>query len=415
VAKDLRARPARLVVATLTIAAAVLIHACGGERGQQPAPRARTVDVAAIAERDLVAAVLDECHKPLRGTMGSVAAKVKRAGGTEVQLFAILPDKLRVQADDGSYLLTGDMVFRLGDGVSHEAAPEATARVRQLRTLLDAAAFGPLYRATGCRRSGPNEFELTQPDGSVCKLHLRDHSLLPESLASPAGEVRVVDYLRTPTTWIAKQLELDGLGRCEVQFNFGKIDWDPGFFASPTAAKSDSGGKSDSKSLMRITPGAVPENRSPVPVLDEAKATRWVCIADPGNWAARVAAYRPVHSELERQRQQIAGFPIFWREEDKPWIAAPFRQRPNGPALQAPKDWQLREVPAGRVLQVWPPAESLEEKLASGERLLREALQTQRLSPAGPILTQYYLHLEEGEPPPEKLATAVVRMAVAVR
>ena len=162
-------------------------------------------------------------------------------------------------------------------------------------------------------------------------------------------------------------------------------------------------------------PGAVPETRSPVPVSSETKATRWVCLADPGSWAARVAAYRPVHAELERQRQLIAGFPIFWQEDGKAWMAAPFRQRANGEALQAPKDWQLREVPAGRCLEVWPPADSLEQKLAAGEQLLREALQVQRLSPAGPILTQFYLHLQEGEPPPEKLASPVVRMAVAVR
>lgn len=415
-AKGLRTRSAGVGLATLTVAAAVLIHACGAEGAQQPAPRARTVDVAAIAERDLVAAVLDECHRPLRGKIDSISAKVRPAEGMEVQLFAILPDKLRVQEANGSYLLTGDTVFRLGNAEARQPAPEAAARVRLLRTLLDAATFGPLHRATSCRRTGPHEFELTQPDGSLCKLRLRDHSLLPDSFASAAGEVRIVEYLRTPTTWIAKQLEIDGLGRCGVFLDDRDIDWAPDFFAPPAAAKGESGAKSERGERTRMpVPGPVPESRSEVPVEGDAKATRWVCIADPGNWAARAAAYRPVHAELERQKQLIAGFPIFWQEEGKAWIAAPFRQRPNGPAFQAPKDWQLREVPAGRCLEVWPPGISLDEKRAAGERMLRQALEAKRLSAAGPILTQPYLHLQEGEPEPEKLASPVVRMAVAVR
>jgi hypothetical protein len=349
----------------------------------------------------------------LRGKLDSIAAKVRPAGGTEIRLFAMLPDKLRVLEADASHLLTGGTVFRLGDAAAKEAAPEAATRVRLLCTLLDAATFGPLHRATSCRRKGPNEFELTQPDGSLCKLRLRDHSLLPDSFASPAGEVRIVDYLRTPTTWIAKHLELDGIGRCDVFLDFGSIDWAPDFFAPPTAAKSEGGVKGERHRMP--SPGAVPESRSEIPVEGELKATRWVCIADPGNWAARVAAYQPVHAELERQNQLIAGFPIFWQEESKAWLAVPFRQRANGPALEAPKNWQLRELPAGPCLEVWPPGQSLEERVAAGERLLREALQTQRRPVAGPILTQYYLHLEDGEPSPEKLACPVVRMAVAVR
>ena len=421
-AKDLRTRSAGVGLATLIVVAAAgvaaiaLTHGCGAKGAQQPAPRARTVDVAAIAECDLVNAVLDECHKPLRGTMDSIAASVRPAGGTEVQLYAILPDQLRVLAADGCYLLTGGTVFRLEGAEAKEAAPEAAARVRLLRTVLDAATFGPLHRATGCRRTGPHEFELAQADGSSCKLRLRDHSLLPDSFASATGKVRIVEYLRTPVTWIAKQLELDGLGRCDVVLRLGDVDWAPDFFAPPAATKGESAvkGERGQRNVMPV-PGAVPESRSEIPVEGELKATRWVCIADPGNWAARVAAYQPVHAELERQKQLIAGFPIFWQEESKAWLAVPFRQRANGPALEAPKNWQLREVPAGPCLQVWPPGQSLEEKVAAGERLLREALQTQRRPVAGPILTQYYLHLEDGEPSPEKLACPVVRMAVAVR
>ncbi|HEX6811201.1 MAG TPA: hypothetical protein VF384_06240 [Planctomycetota bacterium] len=404
-AKDLRTQPIRRGIAALTVAAASLLHACGGGGAQSAAASARAVDLAAIAERDLVAAVIDECHAPLRGHMDRVAAKLRCEGGAEVRLFAMLPDKLRVQGPDGNYLLLGDSVSRLGNNSATEATAAETARVRRFRTLLDAAAFGPLHRATGCRRLGPNEFELGQAAGPPYRLRLRERSLLPELLAGAPGEVRIVDYLRTPSTWIAKRLELEGLGACEVDFVFGDIDWANDFFAPPT------GQKDESKQRMRIAA----EARSPVPVLVEVKATRWVCIADPENWAARAAAYRPVHAELEKQKQLIAGFPIFWQQDGKAWIAAPFRQRSGQAALQAPQDWQIREVPAGRWLEVWPPSGSLDEKLATGERQLREAMQAQRLSAAGPILGQPYLRLEEGEPSSEKLAAPVVRVAVAVQ
>ena len=415
-AKGLRTQPAGVVYATLTVAGLALICSCGAEGAQQPqpAPRPRTVDLAAIAEGDLVAAVLDECHRPLRGTMDSIVAQVRPAGGAAVQLFAILPDKLRVLEADGSFLLAGDSVFRLGDAEAKQATPEAATRVRLLRTLLDAATFGPLHRATGCRRTGPGEFELEQKDGSRCKLRLRDNSLLPDSFASSAGVVRVVEYLRTPTTWIAKELELDGLGRCDVFLKVKDIDWAPDFFAPPTKGEGAAKGESRPRNIMPV-PGPAPEVRSEVPVPLDAKATRWVCLADPGNWPARVAAYQPVHVELDRQKQLIAGFPIFWQEDGKAWFAAPFRQRPKGPALDAPKDWQIREVSAGPAWEVWPPGATLAQRIATGERLLRDALDAQRLTAAGPILTQYYLHLEDGEQEPDKIAAAVVRMTVAVR
>ncbi|MEO6596248.1 MAG: hypothetical protein ABIP94_15985, partial [Planctomycetota bacterium] len=90
---------ATLAVA-VTLAVTLALAACSSDE-----PRPHTVDVAAIAASDLIAAVLDDCHKPLRGRMDRIAARVRPADGSEVRLFAALPDKLRTQSADGAFLL----------------------------------------------------------------------------------------------------------------------------------------------------------------------------------------------------------------------------------------------------------------------------------------------------------------------
>ncbi|HEX5053198.1 MAG TPA: hypothetical protein VFZ65_15595 [Planctomycetota bacterium] len=368
-----------------------------------------------IAANDLVEAVLDECHKPLRGRMDRIAAVVRPAGGSEVRLFALLPDRLRTQEADRAFLLCDDRVVRLRDDSGANAGGPATpaerTRVQRLRLLLDVATFGPLHRATGCRRLGDLEFELSQPEGPPWTLRLRPDNLLPAALAGPDGEVRIVDYLRTSTTWIAKHLELDGLGVCDVHLELGGLDWTPDFFAPPDEPRNTA------EPVLRIAaPGtAVAETRSPTPILVEGRAAQWICVPDAGTWPQRVAAYKPLHEELERQDQLIAGFPIFWQEHGRHWLAAPFRQRPDGPAFQAPDGWQIRAVPAGKWLVVYPKDGELAGKLAAGERLLREALTQRGLEPQGAILAQPFVQLQEGEPSPEKLAAPVVRMSVALR
>lgn len=385
--------------------------ACG-QAPQQPAPAPppRAVDTTTLAAERLVDAVLDECHAPLRAAMARVAATVRLPDGTDVQVFAELPDKLRVQSEKGRYLLRGNDVFGLDEGARDVPSP-AALQVRRLRTLLDAAAFGPLHRATACRRLGPSSFELTGADGATTVLALRPGTLLPQSFGSGDGAVVVLDYLRTQTTWIARELELAGLGRCRVQFDSGRIDWAADFFAPPgTAAPAAATGN-----RPRLAgPGATGEPQSPTPVVVETAALQWAIVRDAADWAARVAAYRPLHAELTRQDQAIAGFPVFWQEDGVAWLAAPFRQRPEGAPFRRPRDWQLRDVPAGRWLVVYPEGGDFADKRAAGERLLQEALRARRLTGKGPITAQPFFHLEEGEPPADRLAAPKVRMAVRI-
>jgi hypothetical protein len=111
----------------------------------------------------------------------------------------------------------------------------------------------------------------------------------------------------------------------------------------------------------------------------------------------------------------VAGFPILWPEDGANWLAAPFRRRANGAAFAAPTGWMIRAVPAGRWLVVYPPEGDFAARRADGERRLREALASLRLTPRGSVIVQPFLHLEEGAPSADKLAAPALRMSLPVQ
>lgn len=386
-----------------------LLTACGGDAPAEPLPR--RVDLAGIADRDLVAAVLDECHRPLRGRLDRIAATVQLPDGAEVRLFAQLPDQLRVVEPGGSHLLLQDVAWRLG-GEQAEPAPPATAeRLRNLRTLLDTALLGPLHRAVDCRRTGPAEWELAAPDGGVARLALRPGTLLPASLTVAQGTVHFVDYLRTTTTWMVRRAALDGLGECTLQFALDDLRWSADFFSAGPRAPAPLAADPP-RTRLPVTAGEAP---SAVPFVVETAAMDWIVVADPGTWPLRSERYAPLHAELVRQDQHVAGFPVLWQEHAACWLAAPFRARRDGAAFVPPAGWTIRTQPAGRWLVVYPPAGDFAARLAAGERLLRDALAALGLTARGAVIAQPFFHLEEGEPPAEKLAVPVVRMSLPVQ
>lgn len=408
----LRRTATPLAAALATVAAAatgLLASACGGP---EPAA-ARTVPSADLDPATLIDAVLDECHRPLRGKADRVAATVELPDGRSVQLFAQLPHDLRTQGDGEILVLRGERAARLAGGDA-SVRPEELQRLRQLRTLLDAATLGPLHRATACSRLGPQTFALAQANGAAIELALRPDTLLPSRLFAGDDAVQLHDYLHTAAgTWLVQTAESKALGRCKVRLDTGGIAWNADFFALPGEVEKPAAGK------RVVGPGVQIESRSPTPILVEVATVRWVVVDDPGDWAARAASYTPLHEELQRQQQAIAGFPVLFRDDDRARLAAPFRQRANGPALSAPAGWQLREFAAGKWLVVYPAVDliggDLTARLAAGERMLRDAAATQGLTPRGPVTAQPHFHLEEGAPAADKLAAPIVRMALPVQ
>ena len=403
-AQDVRSRPVGL-------AGALLLSLAACRDAHQPAvPSARAVDTAALDAATLPGVVLDECHAPLRGKMDRVEATIVLPDGQEVRAYAAFPERLRLQEASGQFLARGDEVLRIGGNQPAAAAsPEERARVLQLRQLLDAAALGPLHRATGCRRTGEAEFELTQPGGDRVQMALRPGTLLPATFTDRSGTVALVEWQRTTATWLVALASTPALGACRVRFTVGDIAWANDFFSPPEARPAPAGPQ------QLTDPGVVVERQSATPILVDSKVLGQVLVRDPGDWAKRAAAYAPLHAELERQGQQIAGFPQLWQQDGQGWLAAPFRQRAGGPRLQAPADWTVREIAAGRWLVVYPAEGDFAARIATGERLLQAALQERGLRARGPIVAQPWLHLEEGAPDDAAIGKPKVRVAVPVQ
>lgn len=382
---------------------AILFAACS-----DPATAPRAVDTTTLADERLVDAVLDECHRPLRGQADRVAAWIELPDGSELHAFARLPHDLRVQGPKGQRLLCGDAVSGFG-GAGNAPTEAEGAQLRALRTLLDAVVLGPLHRSRGCRRVGPTTFVLQQPDGTETELELRGGTLLPIRLGRGQDLVLLDEHLHTAAgTWIAQVASSAALGRCRVRIELGGVAWAPDFFTLPGDARP--------ATTRPITaPGVVVETRSPTPILVDAPAVHWVVLADPGGWAERTAAYTPLHAELQRQQQSIAGFPVLFHDDDgQARLAAPFRRRKDGPEFSPPAGWRLREFAAGRWLVVYPADGDLAGRLAAGDRLLRSAASERGLRVRGPLTAQPHVHLEEGPPTAAQLAAPVVRMALPV-
>ncbi|MFO1078183.1 MAG: hypothetical protein U1E73_10725 [Planctomycetota bacterium] len=401
----------RLAVPLLIAAgAAVVAGACGDEPRPLPHGAPPTaVDLAAVPPAEIPARVLQECHAPLRGAMRCVAVTVTLPGAREVRVFAELPENLRTAENDGRYLLRGDEAFRLDDG-SRPVTAAIRGELRALRQLVDAAALGPIHRATACTATAAKDtFALAGPDGTTVGLRLRPATLLPAEFAFGTTAVAVLDYLRTPTTWIPSRLAHPALGECTVHFELSDLTFADDLF-TPPGAERDGPAAPQSKWILDKV-----DQRSPVPVLDETRAVRWVVLDDPGDWAARAAAYAPWDRDLQRQQQVIAGFPILTTIDGRRVLAIAFRPRAGAAAIALPAGTRELAFGDGRELYVYPATGDLDARGAEGERLLLARIARDGLVAEGAVRYQPYLHLEDGAPTAEQLANPTVRVSIRVR
>lgn len=409
-------RSGALALGLLILIAAAGWSACR-DQAVTTAPVPRPVDTASLDAAALPLAVLDECHRPLRGRMDRIAAELRLSSGTVWRVFAALPHQLRAVGPRGTFLVCDEQVWSLGESQTSAAPAALRAELTALLPLLDAAALGPLHRAIDCRRDGA-AFVLRAADGSETRLQLRPGTLLPAAFVGRGGEVRCLDYLRTSSTWMVARAASAALGEVALTFEQADLDWREDFFTPPASASAPPAPPPASDQTaagqLKWTPGGG-EQRSAEPQLAELRAHRRVLLDDPGSWPDRTAAYREVAAELERQDQALFGFPILFESGGKPLLAVPFRPRRAERGLEPPAGWRVVEVPAGRQLVVFPPHGDLAERRAEGERLLRAALERSGLAASGPVVCQPYLHLEEGEPQAAELLAPVVRSSVPVR
>lgn len=383
-----------------------LLAACSPREPQPPA-----ADLTKLAPADCAAAVLNACHGPLRGRLDRVHLRVTCADNTQWEIYAALPTAARIISSDGIFLVRDGQLHALDETARANPPGEALQqRLLALQLLADAAALGPLDRAQAPTRLLPAGLAWTTTRGETWQLQLRPGTLLPAELQRGEQRVRFLTFLATTTTWMPARVELAPLGICELQFELADIDWRPDFFEPPSAPRQQT---APPERIPFLPPGAEP--RSPEPFVVTSKALQRVVLADPGDWPSRTAMYAPVHAELLRQGQSIVGFPMLLQGDGTPRLAVPFRQRPGGPALSPPADWQIETIAESRWLVVYPPDGDLAQRCRDGANRLQTALAQAGLTAAGPLVYQPFLHLHEGEPSAERLAAPVVRVSLPLR
>jgi len=392
---------------TLTAAALLVlwlaVYGCGPEAPVDP-----VVDVGALPADQVPQLLVRNCHGSVAG-MDRFSALVRLPEGDELSVCGVLPDRLRVQWPDGAIhlLADGHAERRIGaDGHAELSAPAAT-RMRAMLTLLDAAALGPVRRATACTRTGPRTFTLTQPAGPPWQLTLAERALLVDELRSSEFTVHVVDHLRTSQTRIVRAATVDPFGLCQIRFDAVGIPWEDKIFDATRPATRGT-------QQWPLTIGTPAQPRTPV--LEAMRAWRWVVVADPSDWRERTAVVQRYAKDLQAAGQHVA-FAGFVAEGERTQLVIPFRPADDAGqrTFQVPADWTVREVPAGRELVVFPGEGDIAQRTALGERMLREELTARGLTAAGPVLAQPFLHLDEGLPDSKALAATAVRVSVAVR
>jgi hypothetical protein len=367
----------------------------------------RKISIDDYNDAQIVAAVIEECHAPIKKRMQQVTASVKPSNERRIIVQADLPHLVRIYDGKQQFLLRDQSAYRMDETA---ITAEERERLQQIAKLVDAAAFGPLYRATSCRRSG-DDFVLSDQRGNKTIMRLHENSLLPSAFVYPDQLVQIGDYLRTKTTWVARWATVDPLGTCEVVFEDGGVVFDAELFQPPESAKQEP----KPNRIRMPAPGNATEQEQTTPTLMAGKATQLILIADPGDWPTRHSLYQPIHDELEAQGQQIAGFPMMFEDEGKRWLAVPFRQRKRGKALIAPANWRIDSSDASRMLVVYPQNGDLHEKMQKGSQTLTRALANRNLTAIGPLVTQPFVHLHSSPPTKEKLSSCKVRVSVRIK
>lgn len=385
----------------------LVVAACGDGTSAGAAPP--IVDLATVVDAEVPVALVRACLGPLSG-LDQLAAEVTLPDGVVEKVCTRLPEAIRSQ-DQPAVFLVGDDAWRVVGGVAEPLPPGRLARLRALRELLDVATLGPLRRCVVCTRVAATTFALLQPDGRTFTLTLAADTLLPETLVVGDRSHRVQGYLTTPATHVPQAIVAPELGACRVQITLHDAGWPPGWFSRPQA-----GTPAAPKATVRMpTERTVSTGQPRTPKVESVRALRWLCVDDPGDWERRAAIYRQHAEAVQAADQTLAGFPAFFRDGDRDRLAIGFRARDGAAPYVAPAGVEVRDLPAGRVLVVFPTGDDFAACAAQGAELLRQALLERKLSAAGPIVAQPYFHLQKEVPDADRLRSPTVRVSVLLQ
>ena len=400
--------------AAIVVAIALTLPSCNqkpaGDAASQPQTDA-PIDVSAIDAATVPSRLVAACHGEVTG-FDRFVAQVTLPDGSKAKVYGSLPDRLRIEWPDGqTHLCQGSRALR----VTRQAPPTspldpiAASRALAMRRLLDVATLGPARRATACERLAANAFRIVERDGAAWRMELQPNALLLASMTPLDGadqdRVAVEGHLRTSTTRIVQTADIAPLGRCTIRFDAVDFAWDETMFEAAVVAASE-----EKPSLIVGAPQHPTE-----PVLEPARAARWLCATDPGSWEARAALAQQWTATLREAGQSVAGFCGLARDGDRELFIIPFRAAAGAEPWTPPSGVEVREAAATRALAVYPPTGSFDERRATGLAQLQRAIQDRGLTAASVVIAQPFLHLDEAVPDAGALKSPVVRVAVLLR
>lgn len=350
--------------------ALLALSAAGCRQGPQPEPAAQ------------IAAVLEHCHGPLRGSLARSIVELRESpDGGVTQVIAELPARMRVKRPCGrvDLLLADRGVSWSPDSAPRDSSAPELAELIALRRALRALLLLPLYEVRSANWIGPLMLELVTASGEAWRLELDNDRLRPRRLASADADVRFVTYIDTGFTRLPRETGFGGLPYRHAAIVTSGIALNDALF------QPDRGDASPANQTITVrrNPTELPQT----PQLQELPARRFLVLDDPGDWDARAELLRDEARQLYDAGQVADGLPVYATTGTRAMLLIPFKPDPDrgGAALQARAGQEILERAATRAAVFAPPPGVWDEILRSGRASLTEFAAGEGLRTDGPL------------------------------
>ena len=337
---------------------------------------------------ELVDAVLQKHHGPLRGTFDSAVIQLRaQPDDPATQVLLQMPGRMRVDHP-------GDRVDLLVDGngwrcvrgsaaerLEGEALQDLQTLMMQVRGLL----LLPLYRAEKIKRVGPGILSLMLPGGETWRLELDPETLTLKEVRGPGGAVRFDAFLTTRVTVHPQRVALGERGTRHVKFVTSDLFVADSVFADPFGAVDLNAAKPRRRALH------APRASSEMPAraeLQELPRRTYLVLADPGDWDARCRAIVAAGQLLGDAGQLPDGLPTYRLTAGERRLLIPFRADPSkgSPPFVRSEGQVIEHQPAQQAVVVAPARGPWRETIASGEKMIAAFAAARGYRAAGPLV-----------------------------
>ncbi len=426
-----RQRALRIVAPWL--GAAVLWTSCGGEDDprEDPAPLPRFAvpgaddpspsPANASADRRPAARIVDDllerAHGRRRGGYDRVAVEYRDPAGDPraqplVEMHVAFPDRYRIRFADGlvcGSAGSGDVAWQLdASGSETELSADAADRVTAWLRRTKALTLWPLAHADDVARVADDSIELALPEGTWC-LRWDPDQRAPVDLRSRGPALRFESFYKTVHSQVPVRVSEDGAAWL-VRIVDTDIDYVPGFFVRPSAARAALDGAG---TIHGEVGGSVETATAGAATLREVEAVSWLLHRDPGDWRSRMALYASDGRLLGPKGYGNGGNPLFLHADDGLRFVIPFRSyRDDAEPVEAATGDEIRELEAHRVLQVLAgPGADLEARVVAARAVLDAAFTEQGLTATGPLRVE--VNLVNHDPVEDPASLQKLRIVVA--